>query len=74
MKIDNLENIVKYTIVKWKPLNQSTKQVVKSYNGAKKLFNKIIKTHRATLVYAINDNGNHINLNHLNDFKKKETA
>jgi len=72
MKIDNLENIVKYTIVKWKPLGQSTKQVVKTYNGVKKLFNKIIKTHRATLVYAINNNGNYINLNHLDDFKKRD--
>lgn len=72
MKIENLENIVKYTIVKWKPLGQSTKQVVKTYNGAKKSFNKIIKTHRATLVYAINNNGSHINLNHLDDFKKRE--
>ena len=71
MKIDNLENIVKYNIVKWKPLGQSTKQVAKTYNGAKKLFKEIIKTHRATLVYAINNNGNHINLNHLNDFKKE---
>jgi len=72
MKIDNLENIVKYTIVKWKPLGQSTKQIVKTYNGAKKIFAEITKTHRATLVYAINNNGSHINLNHLEDFKKKE--
>jgi hypothetical protein len=66
-----IDNAVKYSIVEWRPLNKSTKILVKNYDQAKKLFDKTIKEHTATLVYAINSKGYHANLNHLNDFKKE---
>jgi hypothetical protein len=67
-----IDNAIEYSIVEWRPLNKTTKTIVKSYDEAKKLFNKTIKEHTATLVYAIDDKGSHANLNHLEDFKKED--
>jgi hypothetical protein len=67
-----IDNAIEYSIVEWRPLNKATKTIVKSYDEAKKLFNKTIKEHTATLVYAIDDKGSHANLNHLEDFKKED--
>lgn len=67
-----IDNAIEYSIVEWRPLNKATKKIVKSYDEAKKLFNKTIKEHTATLVYAIDDKGSHANLNHLEDFKKED--
>jgi len=67
-----IDNAIEYSIVEWRPLNKTTKTIVKSYDEAKKLFNKTIKEHSATLVYAIDDKGSHANLNHLEDFKKED--
>jgi hypothetical protein len=67
-----IDNAIEYSIVEWRPLNKTTKIIVKSYDEAKKLFNKTIKEHTATLVYAIDDKGSHANLNHLEDFKKED--
>ena len=67
-----IDNAIEYSIVEWRPLNKTTKTIVKSYDEPKKLFNKTIKEHTATLVYAIDDKGSHANLNHLEDFKKED--
>ena len=67
-----IDNAIEYSIVEWRPLNKTTKTIVKSYDEAKKLFNKTIKENTATLVYAIDDKGGHANLNHLEDFKKED--
>ena len=69
---DIIDNAVEFSIVEWRPLDKTTKTIVKSYDEAKKLFNKTIKEHTATLVYAIDDKGSHANLNHLEDFKKED--
>ena len=66
-----INNAVEYSIVEWRPLDKSTKTIVKTYDEAKKLFDKTMKEHTATLVYAINESGSHANLNHLEDFKKE---
>ena len=68
-----IDTAVKYSIIEWRPLNKSTKTMVKTYDQAKKLFDKTIEEHTATLVYAVNNNGYHANLNHLKDFKKEIT-
>ena len=65
-----INNADSYSIVEWRPLDKSTKTIVKTYDEAKKLFAKTIKEHTATLAYAIKDNS-HANLNHLEDFKTK---
>jgi hypothetical protein len=67
-----IDNAIEYSIVEWRPLNKTTKTIVKSYDEAKKLFDKTVKEHTATLVYAIDDKGSHANLNHLEDFKKED--
>ena len=54
----------------WRPLNKTTKTIVKTYQEAKELFDKTIVEHTATLVYAIKNNS-HANLNHLDDFSRK---
>ena len=65
-----INNADSYSIVEWRPLDKSTKTIVKTYNEAKELFQKTIKEHTATLAYAIKDNS-HANLNHLDDFKSE---
>lgn len=66
-----IDNAVEYSIVEWRPLNKTTKTIVKTYEEAKKLFDKTIKEHTATLAYAIDEKGSHANINHLDDFKKE---
>ena len=44
----------------------------KTYKEAKELYKKTSKKHRATLAYAINKAGRYANMNHLDDFKKRE--
>ena len=65
-----INNADSYSIVEWRPLDKSTKTIVKTYDEAKKLFAKTIKEHTTTLAYAIKDNS-HANLNHLDDFKSE---
>ena len=67
-----IDNAVEYSIMEWRSLDRSTKTIVKSYKEAKELFKKTIKKHRQTLAYAINKDGRYANLNHLDDFKKRE--
>jgi len=64
-----IDNAVEYSIVEWRPLNKTTKTILKTYEEAKNLYAKTIKEHTATLAYAIDNKGSHANLNHLNDFK-----
>jgi len=64
-----IDNAVEYSIMEWRPLSKSTKTIVKTYNEAKNLYSETIKTHKATLAYAINKDGRYANLNHLNDFR-----
>ena len=64
-----INNAVEYSILEWRPLDKSTKTIVKTYDEAKKLFAKTIKEHTATLAYAIDKNGRYANMNHLNDFR-----
>ena len=66
-----IDNAVEFSVVEWRPLDKTTKTIVKTYDEAKKLFDKTIKEHTATLVYAINERGSHANMNHLDDFKKE---
>ena len=66
------DNAVEYSIMEWRPLDKSTKTIVKSYDEAKSLYDKISKNHKATLVYAINEAGRYANMNHLEDFKKRD--
>ena len=66
-----IDNAVEYSIVEWRPLNKTTKTILKTYEEAKNLYAKTIKEHTATLAYAIDNKGSHANLNHLNDFKTK---
>ena len=68
---DIIDNAVEFSIVEWRPLDKTTKTIVKTYDEAKELFDKTIKEHTATLAYAINESGSHANLNHLDDFKRK---
>ena len=67
---DIIDNADSYSVVEWRPLNKTTKTVVKTYQEAKELFDKTIVEHTATLVYAIKNNS-HANLNHLDDFSRK---
>lgn len=69
---DIIDNAVEFSIVEWRPLDKTTKTIVKTYDEAKELFAKTIKEHTATLAYAIDDKGSHANLNHLEDFKKED--
>ncbi|MAD23601.1 MAG: hypothetical protein CMO44_05445 [Verrucomicrobiales bacterium] len=64
-----IDNAIEYSIVEWRPLNKTTKTIVKTYDEAKELFAKTIKEHSATLAYACDKNGSHANLNHLPEFK-----
>ena len=66
-----INNAVKYSILEWRPLDKSTKTIVKTYNEAKNLFAETIKEHTATLAYAIDKNGRYANLNHLPEFKSR---
>jgi hypothetical protein len=68
---DIIDNAVEFSIVEWRPLDKTTKTIVKTYDEAKELFAKTIKEHTATLAYAINESGSHANLNHLDDFKRE---
>ena len=67
-----IDNAVEYSIMEWRPLDKSTKTIVKTYNEAKSLFAETSKRHRATLAYAINEAGRYANMNHLDDFKPKD--
>ena len=67
-----INNADSYSIVEWRPLDKSTKTIVKTYGEAKELFKKTSKKHRATLAYAINEAGRYANLNHLDDFIPEE--
>ena len=67
-----IDNAVEYSIMEWRPLDKSTKTIVKSYGEAKDLYDKTSKRHKATLVYAINEAGRYANMNHLKDFKKRD--
>ena len=67
-----IDNADSYSIVEWRPLDKSTKTIVKSYDEAKDLYDKTSKRHKATLVYAINEAGRYANMNHLEDFKKRD--
>ena len=66
-----INNAVEYSILEWRPLDKSTKTVVKTYDEAKNLFAETIKEHTATLAYAIDKNGRYANLNHLPEFKSR---
>ena len=66
-----INNAVEYSILEWRPLDKSTKTIVKTYEEAKSLFAKTIKEHTATLAYAIDKNGRYANLNHLPEFKSR---
>ena len=65
-----IDNAVEYSIMR--PLDKSTKTIVKTYDEAKSLYDKTSKNHKATLVYAINEAGRYANMNHLEDFKKRD--
>ena len=65
-----IDNAVEYSIMMWRPLDKSTKTIVKTYNEAKELYKETSKKHKATLVYAINEAGRYANMNHLEDFKR----
>ena len=65
-------NAVEYSIMEWRPLDRSTKTIVKTYEEAKNLYAETSKNHKATLVYAINEAGRYANMNHLEDFKKRD--
>ena len=67
-----IDNAVEYSIMMWRPLDKSTKTIVKTYNEAKELYKETSKKHKATLVYAINEAGRDANMNHLEDFKKRD--
>ena len=67
-----IDNADSYSIVEWRPLDKSTKTIVKTYNEAKSLYDETSKNHKATLVYAINKDGRYANMNHLEDFKKRD--
>ena len=45
----------KYFYYGVRPLDKSTKTIVKTYDEAKSLYDKTSKNHKATLVYAINE-------------------
>ena len=67
-----IDTAVEYSIMEWRPLDKSTKTIVKTYDEAKSLYDKTSKNHKATLVYAINEAGRYANMNHLEDFKKRD--
>ena len=64
-----IDNADSYSIMEWRPLDKSTKTIVKSYDEAKSLYAETSKRHKATLAYAINKDGRYANMNHLNDFR-----
>ena len=64
-----IDNADSYSIMEWRPLDKSTKTIVKSYDEAKNLYAETSKNHKATLAYAINKDGRYANMNHLNDFR-----
>ena len=64
-----IDNAVEYSIMEWRPLDRSTKTIVKTYEEAKNLYAETSKNHKATLAYAINKDGRYANMNHLNDFR-----
>jgi hypothetical protein len=67
-----IDNAVEYSVMEWRPLDRSTKTIVKTYKEAKELFDETIVRHKATLVYAINEAGRYANMNHLEDFKGRK--
>ena len=67
-----IDNAVEYSIMEWRPLDKSTKTIVKTSDEAKCLYDKTSKNHKATLVYALNEAGRYANMNHLEDFKKRD--
>ena len=67
-----IDGAVEYSIMEWRPLDKSTKTIVKSYDEAKDLYKKTSKKHKATLAYAINEAGRYANMNHLDDFKPED--
>ena len=69
---DIIDNADSYSIMEWRPLSKSTKTIVKSYDEAKSLYAETSKRHKATLAYAINKDGRYANMNHLEDFKKRQ--
>jgi hypothetical protein len=68
-----IDNAINYSIVEWRSLGKTTKTIVKTYKEAKELYDLTKKEHSATLVYAINEQGSHANMNHLSDFNTKDT-
>ena len=64
-----IDNAVEYSIMEWRPLDKSTKTIVKTYEEAKNLYAETSKNHKATLAYAINKDGRYANMNHLDDFR-----
>lgn len=48
-----IDNAIEYSIVEWRPLNKTTKTIVKTYDEAKELFAKTIKEHSATLALCL---------------------
>ena len=67
-----IDNAVEYSIMKCRPLDKCTKTNVNTNNEAKSLYDETSKNHKATLVYAINKDGRYANMNHLEDFKKRD--
>ena len=67
-----IDNAIEYSIMEWRPLDKSTKTIVKTYDEAKSLYDKTSKNHKDTLVYAINEACRYANMNHLEDFKKRD--
>ena len=67
-----IDNAVEYSIMEWRPLDKSTKTIVKSYDEAKDLYKKTSKKQKATLAYAINEAGRYANINHLDDSKPED--
>ena len=48
-----IDNAVEYSIMEWRPLDKSTKTIVKTYDEAKSLYDKTSKKHKATLVLSL---------------------
>ena len=40
-----IDNAVEYSIMEWRPLDKSTKTIVKTYDEAKSLYDKTSKNH-----------------------------
>ena len=47
-----IDNAVEYSIMEWRPLDKSTKTIVKSYDEAKSLYAETSKRHKACLLYT----------------------